>query len=70
MRITIKSTASTLVLALAASAFVAVAAEPKVAERPKPEPPKITHENLFQMEQLVEQGADPNAPYWLFGGHT
>lgn len=45
------------------------AVDPKAAEPSKPELPKITHENLFQMEELVEQGADPNAPYWLFAGH-
>ena len=48
--------------------YVAAAAEPKGAEPSKPEPPKITHENLYQMEELVKQGADPNAPYWLYPG--
>ena len=40
----------------------------KATEPPKPEPPKITHRNLHQMESLVKQGADPNAPYWLAFG--
>ena len=63
----IRSIAGILGLALAASAFVA-AAEPKVDEASKPEPPKITHENLYQMEELVKQGADPNAHYFLYPG--
>ena len=37
-------------------------------ETSKPEPPKITHENLYQMEELVKQGADPNAHYFLYPG--
>ena len=37
-------------------------------EPSKPEPPKITHENLYQMEELVKQGADPNAHYFLYPG--
>ena len=63
MKSAIKPIAGILGLALATS--VTVAAEPEAA---KPEPPKITHENLDQMEELVKQGADPNAPYWLFDG--
>lgn len=45
-----------------------VDAKAEIDEKAKPEPPKITHENLYQMEELVEQGADPNAPYWLYPG--
>ena len=50
---------------LGTGAFIAFASEPDVAGT---EPPKITHENLYQMEELVEQGADPNAAYWLYPG--
>ena len=70
MKVTIPSMASIFGLALAVGSSVAVANEPKVAEPEpsKPDPPKITHENLYQMEELVKQGADPNAPYWLYPG--
>ncbi len=61
--------ASLLGHALVVSASVAVADESKVAEpESNPEPPKITHENLYQMEELVKQGADPNAHYFLYPG--
>ena len=68
MKITIRSIGSVLGLSIAACISVAVADEPGAAEPAKPEPPKITHENLYQMEELVKQGADPNAHYFLFDG--
>lgn len=40
----------------------------EAAKGEKPEPLKITHRNLQQMEDLVKQGADPNASYFLFDG--
>lgn len=48
--------------------FVGASVVDAETEQSEPEPPKITHENLYQMEELVEQGADPNAPYWLYPG--
>lgn len=39
-----------------------------LGEETSKEPRKITHENLYQMEELVKQGADPNAHYFLYPG--
>ena len=33
-----------------------------------PEAPKITHENYYQIDELVARGADPNAHYYLYPG--
>jgi spore coat polysaccharide biosynthesis predicted glycosyltransferase SpsG len=66
MKITILTITSIIGFALVVSA----SAEPKGVEPDpgKPVLPKITHENLYQMEELVKQGADPNAHYYLYPG--
>ncbi|MEM7013400.1 MAG: hypothetical protein AAF585_18165 [Verrucomicrobiota bacterium] len=64
MNTMIQPKSKTIALALGLSVCIATT-ELKASEA---EPPKITHENLYQMEELVKQGADPNAHYWLYPG--
>lgn len=68
MKVRARAIGGIVLVGMVAGACAGVAGEREGVEAAEVAVPMITHENLYQIKELVEQGADPNAHYFLFDG--